>query len=132
MSETRHTAEPWKTEPTYNNGHSGTGYRWGITTAKTQGGCVSIVAETVGRLDKLPDGPHATWDHMHANAQRIVSCVNACAGINPEAVPGLVAALRNARNVLAGLATGDLKCVTPDSPALQQCRAALRSAGVEQ
>ena len=30
---------------------------------------------------------------MKANAARIVSCVNNCAGINPAAVPGLVAAL---------------------------------------
>ena len=28
-----------------------------------------------------------------ANANRIVACVNGCKGINPEAVPGLVAAL---------------------------------------
>lgn len=29
-----------------------------------------------------------------ANADRIISCVNACAGINPEAVPDVVEALR--------------------------------------
>ena len=29
-----------------------------------------------------------------ANAQRIAACLNACAGINPEAVPDVVAALR--------------------------------------
>ncbi len=30
----------------------------------------------------------------YANAERIVACVNNCAGINPEAVPELLAALK--------------------------------------
>ena len=33
------------------------------------------------------------------DAKRIVSCVNACAGINPEAVPELLEACRMAFNV---------------------------------
>jgi hypothetical protein len=32
-------------------------------------------------------------EHALANAARIVSCVNACAGLNPEAVPEMVKAL---------------------------------------
>ncbi len=33
-------------------------------------------------------------DHREANARRIVACVNACKGINPEAVPDLLEALQ--------------------------------------
>ena len=40
----------------------------------------------------------------------------------------LVAALQNAVNVLAGIATGDLKTVYPSSPAIEQARAALDKA----
>ncbi len=45
-----------------------------------------------------------------------------------SAAPELLDALQNACNVLAGVATGDLKTITPDSPALAQCRAAITKA----
>lgn len=35
-----------------------------------------------------------TREEDAANASRIVACVNACEGINPEAVPGLLKALQ--------------------------------------
>lgn len=44
------------------------------------------------------------------------------------AAPELLAALENVRNVLAGLASGDLKAITADSPALAQVRAAIAKA----
>lgn len=44
------------------------------------------------------------------------------------AAPDLLAALENARNVLAGLAIGDLKSISPDSAALKQARAAIAKA----
>ena len=34
------------------------------------------------------------WAEVEANAERIVACVNACEGINPEAVPVLLEALQ--------------------------------------
>ena len=34
-------------------------------------------------------------DEAKANAHRIVACVNACEGINPEAVPELLEALKD-------------------------------------
>ena len=34
-------------------------------------------------------------EQAEANARRIVSCVNACEGINPDAVPELLEALHN-------------------------------------
>jgi hypothetical protein len=45
------------------------------------------------------------------------------------ALPELVAALKNAANVLAALATGQLDKVERDSPALLSARAALVKAG---
>lgn len=44
------------------------------------------------------------------------------------AAPELLAALENAANVLAGIATGDLKTIGKDSPALVQARAAIAKA----
>ena len=44
------------------------------------------------------------------------------------AAPELLAALINAGNVLAAIATGDLDGVSPDSPALAQIRAAIAKA----
>lgn len=44
------------------------------------------------------------------------------------AAPALLAALQTARNVLAGIATGDLKTIHANSPALTQVRAAIRQA----
>lgn len=35
-----------------------------------------------------------------ADAERIVACVNSCAGLNPEAIPELVQAARDARAIL--------------------------------
>ena len=44
------------------------------------------------------------------------------------AAPDLLAALQNARNVLAALATGQLKSIDRDSSALGQARAAIAKA----
>jgi hypothetical protein len=40
----------------------------------------------------------------------------------------MLTALREARNVLAGIATGDLRTIKADSPVLAQVRAAIASA----
>lgn len=70
----KHTAEPW------------------LTNTNSQ-----------GDWDISPDGEDMICDlkgcaNSEANAVRIVACVNACAGLNPDAVPGLVSALRAALN----------------------------------
>jgi hypothetical protein len=39
------------------------------------------------------NGTAEQLDEAFANSARVIACVNACAGINPEAVPDLVAAL---------------------------------------
>jgi len=71
-----HIVEPWwiggedrNGEPTIN------GEDWFVAVCPT--GCIT------------PGIPIA-----HANAERIVACVNGCAGINPEAVPELLEAAR--------------------------------------
>lgn len=44
------------------------------------------------------------------------------------AAPELLEALENAGNVLAGIATGDLKTIDKDSPALKKAREAIKKA----
>ena len=39
-------------------------------------------------------------DDAQANAERIVACVNACEGIDPEAVPAMLEALKAAKTLL--------------------------------
>ena len=74
---------------------------WGIPDVGTDKGYVLVSA----------GGPQTNWNGMIAsfdagnmarsgtegleNAKRAVSCVNACAGINPEAVPEMVKALED-------------------------------------
>ena len=45
-------------------------------------------------------GENVAGAEREANASRIVACVNACKGINPEAVPVLLGLLRNIRDNL--------------------------------
>lgn len=67
----KHTPGPWEVEPVYNFGIS----REGDTHLHT-------IAQMRGSIDK-----------RKTNARRIVACVNACEGMNPEAVPELLEAL---------------------------------------
>ena len=47
----------------------------------------------MGAILSWNENPDLRSDEEHeANARRIVACVNACEGINPEAVPDLLAA----------------------------------------
>lgn len=92
----KHTPEPW-----CKLNDCGTVKIWG-----PQGDCVAV---NIG----------CSCDN-EANADRIVSCINNCAGINPEAVPDVVAALREAINWAEGYAQGG---VIPEY--LKAARAAL-------
>ena len=49
-----------------------------------------------------------------ANAQRAIACVNACAGINPDAVPDAVAALRACEIALGDKRIGTYNMDSPD------------------
>ncbi|MBE3087783.1 MAG: hypothetical protein IMZ71_01505 [Chloroflexi bacterium] len=84
MGETKHTPEPWIDDP-----EKGSAY----------GAAPVIVANLCWRGDKKREIAKVLFDagsedpEVHANARRIVACVNACEGINPEAVPDLLEAL---------------------------------------
>lgn len=71
------------------------------------------------------------------NAFRIIAEVNSCGG-TPEqqkrnavllaSAPKLLLALQDCLNVMAGVATGDLKTIRKDSPAIQRARDVIREA----
>ena len=68
--------------------------------------------------------------HRDVNAQRIVDCINACAGINPEAVPELLKAIKEATWALR-----DVACLGPDEavnpewyPIVHRCEAVIAKA----
>lgn len=104
MHEMKHTPEPWGLHPAYHpnkentpnagffgpkRGAPGWNY-WNCTISSGD----KIVAECAGWDEGLggfpkPNNP----EEVAANARRIIACVNGCAGINPEAVPDLLAAL---------------------------------------
>jgi len=68
-TETTHTPEPWY--------DSSTGNHQGLVLSEGDGQSVAVTYQ----------GP--------ADAARIVACVNACKGLNPEAVPEMLAALES-------------------------------------
>ena len=79
MSEAEHTPEPWQCFEKAGDDSSG--------------------AIPVGNLDlpyvgliRYSQNPKTSLKIAEANAERIVTCVNACAGINPESAPDLLAA----------------------------------------
>lgn len=108
---TKHTPEPWVLN------------KWqGIEDARGMTIEVCGVALPTGRVPE---------DHTgHANAARIVACVNACAGINPDAVPDLLAALKDATALLDAIAKGypDIAMDTRVTKARIRHRAAIAKA----
>jgi hypothetical protein len=75
-----HTPEPWLPKaPSKVSGLASAGL-WRI---------VNQDGETIAKISQS-----ATEEQDAADAARIVACVNACAGINPEAVPDMLDALR--------------------------------------
>jgi hypothetical protein len=74
--------------------------------------------------------------HRHeANARRIVACVNACEGINPEAVPDLLAAceyVKYAAPETEGLEPGNILSVSLTVAGVRQLRAAISKATGEE
>lgn len=72
-----HTPEPWRVEPFHEKGR--------IFVYAEQNTSVAEVEEQFGFIDTYP--PDCTdWALMRANADRIVACVNACAGIRADAL----------------------------------------------
>lgn len=72
-----HTSEPWDAK---------TGDRAAIEIVDQRGNIVAICPAGYGASERT------------ANAKRIVACVNACAGINPDHLQEFVAAMKAYRN----------------------------------
>jgi len=68
MSKHKHTPEPWA----------------------RRGDMVYTVEDEPGQAACVADCHAPNTEEAAANADRIVACVNACAGINPAAVPKLL------------------------------------------
>ncbi len=84
MSEAKHTSEPWELHPDYPNQVR----RPPSNDAYGLSACIADCSSGI-----WPDSKTV------ANAARIVACVNACKGINPEAVPDLLNACREALEI---------------------------------
>lgn len=59
-----------------------------------------------------PDGIAVDTHIAAKKAEHIANCMNACAGLNPAAIPDVVAALESARDILAhsGAENGTCMC----------------------
>lgn len=87
---------------------------------KVDGASLPIITHKSGIIALVKDPGSGDWDEVEANAEHIVRACNA--------YDDLLAAAQNAVNVLAALATFQLKSVTPDSPAIAQLRSAIAKA----
>ena len=98
----KHTLEPWEVDQ--------------IATIDDQNAFVRTGDNRIHLVADSPPAPNSSqvnndewWDaeekkcveEVNANAQRIVDCVNACAGLNPKAVPRLLEALKTTRSMLS-------------------------------
>lgn len=76
--ETKHTPEPWRIS---------TANPYAVNAGRADqslGICITHGVDDPNYSDFFP-----STEQAKANAQRIVACVNACKGINPEVVPEL-------------------------------------------
>lgn len=83
MADKEYTKTPWEYEPDNIAYHDKN--REGCFAGNIVGGAVRL-----NLCVMISD-----WLNGEANAQRIVDCVNACEGINPEAIPDMVEALKD-------------------------------------
>ena len=97
----KHTAEPWHCKPHTPMSGPGGPHDWTILGDTHEefgdeadiGGSIlvsTVVAKVLGNATAggIPE----------ANARRIVACVNACDGLNPEALPALIATAEDMLN----------------------------------
>lgn len=85
----KHTPEPWEV---WDTGKS--------VTLKAKFGTPGMDASQLYPVFTVGPGVN-----QNANARRIVECVNACEGINPDAVPELLAALQSSIQNIEQLAS---------------------------
>jgi hypothetical protein len=85
---TKHTKEPWSIQTDMN-------IHYPLADAmKRPGHPVKVITMPCLSFAFGQCGALVIGENIEANASRIVSCVNSCAGINPEAVPELLAACK--------------------------------------
>lgn len=96
----KHTPEPWRARKDNSFSYS-TDIRTDIGVGPKGG---ILKGEWIAQVG------YTTTEKGKANAERIVTCVNACAGINPEAVKDLLEALKVITDVIrkrtCGIALG--------------------------
>lgn len=80
MNKPKHTPGLWTVQNVSN--------RWAVGSTNAPGWIIAEYTRRPGERISLTE----------ANAERIVACVNACEGIDPEAVPRMLAALKLAQN----------------------------------
>ena len=82
------------------------------------GDCIPLVLSKAGNgcLVAECNPSYTNAVEAMANAERIVACVNACAGMNPEAVPHLRAAAKMAADLYDQLALGPLEAAAKYGP----------------
>lgn len=107
--ETKHTPEPWEW---FSNPHEE------VAIAAVDGGC------TIALLGCKELDPDCAKEVNEADAARIVDCVNSCKGINPEAVPDLLEALKAVMPLIPGHLDDDVA----GRPWLVAARAAIAKA----
>lgn len=97
MITSKHTPEPWNIHPHYKcegmaveNEHGEGWVAWSAVIGKGE----MIIADVKGCTHDGGFSKVENGKEVQANADRIIACVNACAGINPEAVPDLLAAAK--------------------------------------
>lgn len=105
---TQHTPEPWSTHLPVNP--KSREELLDVAIAAQVGSTLKVIAEAFGQVAQTVFTP-AT-----ANADRIVSCVNACEGINPEAVPELLAACKRGQELIRHLCMGPLDAAAQYGP----------------
>lgn len=117
-----HTSEPWEILKQNHNLYIGNkqadkyctgGFSWRFV-------CRPFPEQRSGAKRGTSPSWYGWSELVEANAARIVSCVNACAGINPAAVPEIVDALE--RLLACACPTG---MDTETDRAMEQARAAL-------
>lgn len=91
---TSHTPEPWTCDEN------------GVIIAADKNRAISIAETSRRRWVMSPYGGTQKFGDMiaeaEANGRRITACVNACAGINPEAIPDFLALLKEAETLADG------------------------------
>lgn len=97
-AESQHTPEPWGI---MNDGPAGDGKPWQTYKELRPGLTISSPhnTEPIGRLSGY-------LQPIEANAERILACVNGCAGLNPEAMSDLMSACEGLCKALNCLLSG--------------------------